>query len=147
MHHYSAVMFQSGPDGSVLLIAAGVLSVCVEFLKPGAVLPGVGGCLAVAFGVASLVRYPLTWQGLALIALAVWLLAVEARFRLRGIAGAVAAVTLAAGLRQLVPAPGVGWLTAAGVGVALAGTLSILLTLAWRARVKKRTTMERTTIF
>lgn len=124
-----------------MLIAAGALGICLEFIRPGMVIPGVVGCLLVTFGVWSLWHYPLEWRGAALAAGAFTLFGVEARYRLRGVAAAAGAVALMAGIRSLVVEPRIHWLAATAVAIPFSGLTSLLLAIAWRARVNKRTTI------
>jgi hypothetical protein len=40
----------SAPDNAFLLLAFGALAVCVEFIRPGMVVPGVAGAFAIMLG-------------------------------------------------------------------------------------------------
>jgi membrane-bound ClpP family serine protease len=55
-------MFVVNPTAAVALLVLGVLAVACEFLRPGLVLPAVGGSLALVFGLHSLLQRPPDWS-------------------------------------------------------------------------------------
>ncbi len=141
MNHYESVMFAFSPDASLALLALGLAAISLEFVRPGWVLPAVGGCLCVVFGIHSLARYPLSPTSLCLIAAGFLLCGLEARLQTKGLLGLAAAAALFMGTLRLVRDRPVHALTALATSLPLAALLSILLTLAWRARRNKRTTI------
>ena len=141
MDHYGTVMFLRSPDASLGLLAAGRGVIMLEFVRPGWVLPAVLGCLMVVFGIHSLTQYPLEPKGLVLIAAGFLLCALEARVQAKGLLGAAAGVSLYFGAVHLVRGEQIHTATALATALPLAALLSILLTLAWRARQNKRNTI------
>lgn len=141
MNHYGTVMFSLGPDASLGLLAAGLGAIMLEFVRPGWVVPAVVGCLMVAFGLHSLAQYQLEPTCLVLVTFGFVLCGLEARFQTKGLLGMVAGASLFFGTRRLVSDGQVRTVTALATSLPLAALLSILLTLAWRARQNKRTTI------
>jgi len=131
------------PNAAALLLTLGVLLVYVELNRPGRVIPGALGLLAVLFAAAALLRQGLSLAGLALVALALALFLL-ALLRAAPLGTAVAAtLALVAGLYRLLPPtapPGnrIGLLTAALCGGVLGGVTATLTHLARRARANKR---------
>lgn len=134
-------MFALSPDASLALLALGLAAISLEFVRPGWVLPAVFGCLFVVFGIHSLALYPLSPTGLILIAAGFLLCGLEARLQTKGVLGLAAAAALFTGVLRLVRDRPVHTITALATTLPLAALLSILLTLAWRARRNKRTTI------
>ena len=134
-------MFVLSPDASLALLALGVTAISLEFVRPGWVFPAVLGCLLVVFGIHSLAQYRLNPTGLLLIAAGFLLCGLEARLQTKGLLGLAAAAALFDGTLRLVQDRPVHAITALATSLPLAALLSILLTLAWRARRNKRTTI------
>ncbi|HXJ38744.1 MAG TPA: hypothetical protein VNH18_05670 [Bryobacteraceae bacterium] len=134
-------MFPVSPNTALGLTAVGALGVCWEFIRPGTVIPGVTGSLLVVFGCNGLWRYPLDWRGAALAMTAFALFGLEARYRWRSAPGVAGAAALAVGTRILVIEPQIQWVAAIAVAIPFSGLMSFLLTVAWRARVNKRSTI------
>ena len=127
---------QLSPDMAFVLIITGLLCVCVEFLRPGSVVPGVVGSMAVLCGIAALMEHPMDWRGVALLVLSPLLLAAGASFATRGLLGLAGGICMAAGALML----------SVHLAVALATTipfsvlLAVLFSVAVRARRNKSTT-------
>ena len=67
---FFAWMADLGPNGAVLLATAGLLLIFLELNRPGLVLPGAVGLLAILLAAAAISRYPLQGWALTLLALA-----------------------------------------------------------------------------
>ncbi len=125
------------------LLGAGILGVCWEFALTGAIVPGVLGSVCLLVSVSSFAAAGLDPFGLILMAVSLALLALEARFRTRGlftIAGTVAAF---AGLRVADPAlPPVPAFVASAL---FAVPVAVLLSVAAAARRNKLAILEKET--
>lgn len=130
------------PDRAVLLLTAGVALIYVELNRPGRVLPGAMGLLAVLLGLAAAARHGVRAEGVLLLLLGAMVLAADL-VRPTGIVLASAATAaLCVGLRALAAGSNgamVGWPTAIGCGLLIGAGTSVLTRLARRARVNKRT--------
>ena len=132
------------PNLALLLLAAGVLLIYVEFHVPGTIVPGAMGTVMVLLALFALNLLPVRHTALALLVAGVVLLALEIKFASHGALALAGTVALAAGLMTLVDAPveqlrvrpGV----AIGVSVALGGLTVFLLRLAMRAKRRKALT-------
>lgn len=123
------------PVLTILLVTAGVGLICVEFNRPGTILPGAAGLLALLIGVASMARgpHPLPALGGVLACAAAILL--DAR---RPRAWAAALALPAAGLAFLSLAGGMGTrLVAVCCACAIAAATHRLNLIAHRARLNK----------
>jgi len=127
------------PDVALLVLTVGFLLIYVELNRPGWVVSGAVGLLAVLFAVASLVRLGLNLAAVVLVGTAVVLLGVELRRRTPVVVSLAATLALVLGFAQLVRGPGVGIKlgTAVGCGLVLGGCTSILTRIARRARTNK----------
>ena len=127
------------PNVALLVITLGVLLIYVELNRPGWIVSGAVGLLAVLFAVASLVRLGLNLAAVVLVGTAVVLLGVELRRRTPVVVSLAATLALVLGFAQLVRGPGVGIKlgTAVGCGLVLGGCTSILTRIARRARTNK----------
>jgi len=129
------------PNIAAILIAAGILGVYAEFCLPGRVVPGVLGGIFVLLGLSSISNLPINWVGVALLALGVALLVLEARAKAHGLAGIAGALAMSWGAATLVDGPvpelRIYWITALGVSLPLAMITVFLLKIAVRARRNK----------
>ena len=129
------------PNLALLLLAAGVLLIYVEFHVPGTIVPGATGTAMVLLALFALNLLPVRHAALGLLVAGVVLLALEIKFASHGALALAGIVALAAGLLTLVDAPveelrvrpGV----AIGVSVGLGGLTVFLLRLAMRAKRRK----------
>lgn len=126
------------PSIAYLLLMVGVCGLLFEFYSPGLVAPGVigGVCLLVAlFGLQLL---PVSYSGLALIALGVGLMVAEHFAPGFGVLGLGGITAFAVGSIMLidtdVPGYRIPWQLIAGVTAASAGFLFVVLHVALRAR-------------
>jgi membrane-bound serine protease (ClpP class) len=134
-----AGLAQMAPDVALLVLTAGLLLIYVELNRPGWIVSGAVGLLAVLFAVASLVRLGLNPAAVVLVGTAVALLGVDLRRRTPVVVSIAATLALVLGFAQLVRGPGMGIKmgTAVGCGVVLGGCTSILTRIARRARTNK----------
>lgn len=129
------IALTASPDISLTLITSGILAICLEFLRPGAVLPGVARCMAVLVGIAGLALPSPT--GLALLLAGIACLALETLqgVRLRGIPTVAAAILLPLAATRM--NPGIHAVVAFPTLSTLALILGYLLSTAARARRNK----------
>lgn len=129
------------PNLALLLLAAGVLLIYVEFHLPGTIVPGATGTVMVLLALFALNLLPVRHTALALLVAGIVLLALEIKTMSPGLLALAGVACLAGGLLTLVDAPvpelrvqpGV----AIGISVALGGMTVFLLRLAMRAKRRK----------
>ncbi|MEO7160870.1 MAG: NfeD family protein, partial [Polaromonas sp.] len=126
------------PGIAYILLMIGFYGLLFEFYSPGLVAPGVIGGISLLLALFALQLLPVSYTGLALIALGIGLLVAEhfaPGFGLLGLGGIVAFVM---GSIMLIDtdAPGyrIPWPLIAGVTLASAGFLLLVLNFALRAR-------------
>src|SRR2546425_3364314 len=109
------------PDVLFILLILGILGLYAEFTHPGMVFPGVIGGIALLLALYGMRVLPVNAVGVLLIALAVLLFILEAKYTSHGVLGIGGVVAMLLGALMLVRSP----LTGGGVslGVALGGTL------------------------
>src|SRR5713101_6114653 len=81
------------PNIALILIVIGVLGIYAEFSSPGLIAPGVAGVISVLLGLSAISVLPISGTGAGLLAVALVLFALEAKFVSHGIltlGGAVA---------------------------------------------------------
>jgi membrane-bound serine protease (ClpP class) len=131
------------PNVAFVILVLGALGLYVEFSSPGLIAPGVAGGILALLGLSALSVLPINWLGVALVALAVALFVLEAKFASGGVLGAGGAVAMVLGAVLLVEGPPelrIRWGTAIGVTLPFTVITIFLLTLVVRARVAKVTT-------
>ena len=111
------------PNIALLLLAIGFYGLVLEFMHPGALVPGTVGSISLLAGLYGLAALPLDHAGLALLVLGLALTAAEAfvpSFGVLGIGGTAAFVLGATILIDTEAAPGlaVSWRLIAGIAVA-----------------------------
>ena len=141
----TALLFIADPNIALLLVVAGILGIYAEFCAPGLPAPGVvgaAGAILVLLGVTALARFPIHWQGAALMALGPVCCVLEARYATRGILTAAGAFAPALGAVMLIDRGigdrGIGWLAALALALPFALISSFLFSIAFRARRNKR---------
>jgi membrane-bound serine protease (ClpP class) len=126
----------SDPNVALVVLLLGVLGLYVEFSTPGLIFPGVAGAILLLLGLTAIALLPLNWLGVALIALAIALFVLEAKFTSYGILGAGGAVAMILGALLLVEGPPEfrirPW-TAIGIALPFAAISVFLTTLVIRA--------------
>jgi membrane-bound serine protease (ClpP class) len=95
----------SDPNLALVLLVLGILGLYVEFSTPGLIIPGVAGAFSFLLGLTAMALLPLNWLGVALIALAMALFVLEAKFTSFGVLGAGGAVAMILGALLLVEGP------------------------------------------
>jgi membrane-bound serine protease (ClpP class) len=128
------------PDMALLVLTLGLLLIYVELNRPGWIVSGAVGLLAVLFAVASLGRMEWSAAAMALVGTGVALLAVDLRWRTQWIVSVAATLALVLGFAYLVRGPvemRIHTATAVGCGLVLGGCTSILTRIARRARTNK----------
>ena len=126
------------PDAFFILLLVGVFGLYTEFTHPGLFAPGVIGGIAIVLAVISMLHLPVNFAGLLLIALALALFVLEAKYPTHGILGVGGVISMVLGAMTLIRSPltgmGVSLLTSLSVAVAL-GLIVVILT---RAVIKSR---------
>lgn len=133
-------MAHLSPDAAILVLTVGLVLIYVELNRPGWILSGALGLLAVLFAVASLVRLELNPGAIALVGTAVGLLLLDLLRRTPALVAVAATVALVLGFDQLVAGPGglrIDPLAAVAGGVVIGAGTSILTRIARRARTNK----------
>ncbi len=132
------------PDVFFILLIVGVIGLYTEFTHPGAVAPGVVGAIAAVLALFAMHILPVNFAGLLLIAAALGMFILEAKYTSHGVLAIGGVVAMLLGAMMLIRSP----LTGAGVslGVALGVTLPaaavtiFLMRLVLRSRQWKQTT-------
>lgn len=104
------------PDVFFILLIVGVLGLYTEFTHPGVIAPGVVGGICMVLALYAMNILPVNFTGLLLIALALTLFILEAKFTSHGILGIGGVVAMFLGALMLIRSP----LTNAGVSVGVA---------------------------
>ncbi len=129
------------PNLAVLILMAGALLIYLEFNHPGTIVPGSLGTLLVVLALFSLNLLPVRYTSLALIAAALVLIVLEAKFPSHGVLAITGTAALILGTLTLVAGPipqmRVQLATAVSVGLAFGLITTLLVRLAWRARQNK----------
>jgi membrane-bound serine protease (ClpP class) len=93
------------PDAALILLMAGIALIFWELNRPGSILPGALGLLAVLFAISSLTHTGLHLAGASLVAIAVLLLALGLRRTIIQSLSAVATIFLSAGFWLAIVSP------------------------------------------
>jgi len=129
------------PNLAVLILLAGGLLIYMEFNTPGTIIPGALGTLLVLLALFSLNLLPVRYTSLALIAGALVLMVLEAKFPSHGILALTGTVALILGTLTLVAGPipemRVQLATAIAAGLGFGLITTFLVRIAWQARRNK----------
>ena len=132
------------PDVFFILLIVGVLGLYTEFTHPGVFAPGVIGGICLVLALFAMHMLPINVAGLALIALALALFVLEAKFPTHGILGVGGVVSMVLGALILIRTPmtgmGVSLSAALGVAIPFAVIVIILMRLVLRSRAWKPST-------
>ena len=132
------------PDLFFILLIIGVLGLYAEFTHPGLFAPGVIGGIALVLALYAMHLLPVSLTGLVLLALAVGLFVLEAKFPTHGILGVGGAAAMVLGALMLIRSPLTGWgvslVTALGVTLPFALIVIFLMRLVLQSRSWKQTT-------
>lgn len=135
IHYISVSHITTNPDALLALLVLGALGIYAEFLRPGAIFPGVCGSCLVLLAWAGFPH--IKWHGTLLLLLAFSLFVLEARVAAHGIFTVAGAVLMPAGM--LLMNPGIHAATAVLMLVPFALLTSFLISSAVRARRNKTT--------
>lgn len=126
------------PDMFFLLLMVGILGLYAEFTHPGLIAPGVIGGICLVLALFAMHLLPVNVAGLLLIALAIALFILEAKYAGHGILGVGGVVALVLGALLLIRSPlspgGVKPSTAVGVAIPFALAFFLLARLVLRTR-------------
>ena len=128
------------PDGAIFVFTLGMLLIYIELNRPGWIVTGALGLLAVLFAAASLGRLELSAGAMALLGTAVALLGLDLLRSTPPTVSVAATLALVLGLDHMVAGPGalrIHTVTAVVCGVILGAGTSILTRIARRARTNK----------
>jgi membrane-bound serine protease (ClpP class) len=129
------------PNLAVLILLAGALLIYLEFNAPGTIIPGALGTLLVLLALFSLNLLPVRYTSLALIAAALILMVLEAKFPSHGVLALAGTAALVLGTLTLVAGPipqmRVQLATAIATGLAFGAITTFLVRIAWRAQRNK----------
>ncbi len=129
------------PNLALLAFAAGALLIYLEFNIPGTIIPGALGTLLLLLSLFALNLLPIRYTAVLLLAGALVLLVLEAKFASHGVLAAAGVVSLVAGSLTLVAAPvpemRVRPATAISTGLAFGVITVVLVRIALRARRNK----------
>ncbi|MDP9038964.1 MAG: nodulation protein NfeD [Acidobacteriota bacterium] len=132
----------TNPDLDVLLLICGALLIYLDFHVPGTVVPGALGTLLVLLAVFGLNLLPIRHTAVLLLAAALVLVLLEAKFASHGALAVTGIACLVLGLATLVDSPApelrVHLATAVAAGAAFGGISALLAWIALRARRNKR---------
>jgi membrane-bound serine protease (ClpP class) len=129
------------PNIALLFLVGGALLIYLEFNSPGTIVPGALGTLMVLLAIFALNLLPIRYTAVMLLAAALILLLLEAKFGGHGVLAVAGIVCLTFGTLTLVAAPvpelGVTPWVAIAISVAFGGITVFLVRLAVRARRRK----------
>jgi membrane-bound serine protease (ClpP class) len=129
------------PNIAMLMLVGGALLIYLEFNAPGTIVPGALGTLMVLLAIFGLNLLPIRYTALMLLAAALALMLLEAKFGGHGVLGAAGVICLALGTLTLVAAPvpemGISPLVALGVSAGFGAITVILMRLAMLSRRMK----------
>jgi len=128
----------TNPAIAYVLLLAGVVGLFLEATHPGVFLPGVAGGICLLVGLYALQLLPVSYAGLALMALGVGLLAAEAVLPTVGALGIGGVIAFVVGsvmlMKSGVPGYGVNLGILAAITVCVAGSLALIVRALFRAR-------------
>jgi membrane-bound serine protease (ClpP class) len=128
------------PNIGFILLVLGALGIYVEFSNPGLIFPGVAGAILVLLAMSALSILPISWVGVALLALAVALFILEAKFASHGILGFGGTLSMILGAVLLIDGPPelrIRYSTAISVAIPFALITMFLVSIVIRARKGK----------
>jgi len=132
------------PNVAFVLLIVGVLGLYVEFNHPGMFAPGVIGGISILLALYAMNMLPVTITGFVLIALALALFVLEAKFPTHGVLGVGGTIAMILGAILLVQSPwtgmGVRPSTALAVAIPFAVIAIILMRAVLRSRAWKQAT-------
>jgi membrane-bound serine protease (ClpP class) len=128
----------TNPAIAYALLLVGVMGLFLEATHPGVFLPGIAGGICLLVGLYALQLLPVSYAGLALMALGIGLLAAEAVLPTVGALGIGGVIAFVVGSVMLmktgVPGYGVNLGIIAAISVCAAGSLALIVRALFRAR-------------
>ncbi|MCD2516208.1 nodulation protein NfeD [Massilia sp. G4R7] len=130
----------TNPSVALLLMTVGIYGLVFEFMNPGAVAPGVIGAICLLLGLYALQLLPVNYAGLALIALGLVFMGLEAFLPSFGILGLGGVAAFVAGALMLIDTelPGYGIPLGLLVPLAVASALLLFATARLALRTRRR---------
>jgi membrane-bound serine protease (ClpP class) len=132
------------PDVFFILLILGALGLYVEFTHPGVFAPGVIGGIALLLALFAMHLLPVNFAGMALIAFALVLFVLEAKFPTHGVLGLGGLVSMILGALMLIRSPltgrGVSLFTALSVAIPFGIIVVFLMRLVLRSHSWKPST-------
>jgi membrane-bound serine protease (ClpP class) len=132
------------PDMFFILLIVGVLGLYTEFTHPGMIAPGVIGGICAVLALYAMNILPVNFAGVALIALALTMFILEAKYTSHGVLGIGGVVAMLLGALMLIRSPltnaGVSLGVAAGMTLPFAAITIFLMRLVLRSRTWKQST-------
>jgi membrane-bound serine protease (ClpP class) len=128
----------TNPAIAYMLLLAGIAGLFLEVTHPGVFLPGIAGGICLLVGLYALQLLPVSYAGLALMALGIGLLAAEAVLPTVGALGIGGVIAFVVGSVMLmktgVPGYGVNLGIIAAITVCAAGSMALIVRAVFRAR-------------
>jgi membrane-bound serine protease (ClpP class) len=132
------------PNLIVLLMSIGILGITIEILNPGLIFPGTVGVISLIMGLFGLQVLPVSWAGLLLLLLAFAFFAAEAFVASHGALALAGAASFVFGSLLLFDPAGEAYEVSIWVSLAIAGTLALVLGVAFTKVVALRRTKPQT---
>lgn len=126
------------PNVAFVLLIVGVLGLYVEFNHPGMFAPGVIGGIAILLALYAMNMLPVTITGLVLIALALALFVLEAKFPTHGVLGIGGTIAMILGAIMLVQSPWTGMGVRPSTAIAVAVPFAVIAIILMRAVLRSR---------
>jgi membrane-bound serine protease (ClpP class) len=126
------------PDAFFILLIVGALGLYTEFTHPGVFAPGVIGAIALVLALFAMHMLPVNFAGLLLIALALGLFVLEAKFPTHGVLGVGGVASMILGALLLVKSPLTGMGVSLGAAVAVAVPFAAITVILARAVLRSR---------
>jgi membrane-bound serine protease (ClpP class) len=128
----------TNPSVALLLMTIGIYGLVFEFMSPGAVAPGVVGAICLLLGLYALQLLPVNYAGLALIALGLTFMGLEAFLPSFGVLGLGGIAAFIAGALMLIDTELPGYGIPLGLVAPLAGASALLLFATARLALRTR---------
>jgi len=126
------------PNVAFVLLIVGVLGLYVEFNHPGMFAPGVIGGIAILLALFAMHMLPVTITGFVLIALALALFVLEAKFPTHGILGVGGTIAMLLGAIMLVESPWTGMGVRPSTALAVTIPFAVIAIVLMRAVLRSR---------
>jgi membrane-bound serine protease (ClpP class) len=126
------------PNVAFILLIVGVLGLYVEFNHPGMFAPGVIGGIAILLALYAMNMLPVSITGFVLIALALALFVLEAKFPTHGILGVGGTIAMILGAIMLVQSPWTGMGVRPSTALAVTIPFAVIAIVLMRAVLRSR---------